>query len=68
MIKPKKNTISILHSQKQCTSFPQSNLFPGLMFSKPGIQNLFPADPKQDLLPHAITTHLPTIQALQTTS
>ena len=40
MIKPKKNTISIPHSQKQCVSLPQFEPSPGLMFSKPGIWNM----------------------------
>ena len=40
MIKPKKNTISTPHSQKQYVSFPQSEPSPGLMFSKPEIQNM----------------------------
>ena len=39
-IKPKKNTTSIPHSEKQCISFPQPDPSPGLMFSKPGIQNM----------------------------
>ena len=33
---------------------------------KPGTQKMFSAGPKQDLLPHTFTKHLPTIKALQT--
>ena len=40
MIKPKKNTISIPHSPKQCASSPQSDPSPGLTFSNPGIQKM----------------------------
>ena len=46
MIKPKKNTISIPHSQKQCASSPQSDPSPGLTFSNPrDTKYAFPAGP-----------------------
>ena len=52
-----------------CFFYPvrHSDPSPGLTFSKPGIQTVFPASPEQDSVPHATSTHPLTIRALQAT-